>query len=263
MARLTLARAAGAAVLVISTAGCSWYVHVDVNGPTAAAVASQTVRPDEVCSTGLLQLEGIEVCLQQPTANASGAVVAVGFVNPRSDAAALITPRYEVTTPGGTQATGVASMIASESGMMALPGGGWARDFLEVPADTSSTTVQLQVSWLPGKGSYPPYTRLQLHTQCLNDRPFTGCLFINRDAYPISVRILVLLISNKPDGSWVLERAISDGPDVVLPVGGADTFVQASGNETRAIADWLALDATNTFSIDMTSSLDQPEFPNP
>jgi hypothetical protein len=267
MACLRLARLVGTAILATSVAACSVYVNVEVGAPAsgADASASKTPRPDEVCSTGLLEIQGLQVCVQEPFPNASGALVAVGILNPRYDAAALIKPDYRALNADGTQATGgLRSMVGSESGLLALPGGGWAHDYLTVPSGTAKTAIQLDVTWLPGKSAaYAAYTRLQIHTTCIRNRPFTGCLLLNRNAYPISVRLQVSLISTKPDGSWVVEREIGDGPDVVLPAGGVDTLVAASDDETSAITDWLALDATNRFNVDATSSLSQPEFPGP
>jgi hypothetical protein len=152
-------------------------------------------------------------------------------------------------------------MIDSGSGLLALPGSGWARDMVEVPSDTAATQVTLDVTWLPGKGGYPTYTRLKVRASCVLDRPFTGFETMNPNPYPISIRLLVALTASRADGSWVVERMVSPGPDVELPAGSDGTVVAASPDLTATITNWLALGHDHSFSVDARSSVAQPEFP--
>jgi hypothetical protein len=39
--------------------------------------------------------------------------------------------------------------------------------------------------------------------------------------------------------------------------------VPVSDSQSSAITDWLSRDSTNTFELNLISSVDQPEFPNP
>ncbi len=229
---------------------CSFQVNV-WTGPTA--------RPDETCPTGLQRISGISVCVQF-VSNSAGSIVAVGFVNPKADQAALLTPAYELWDSAGQKSSATAtSLVNSQSGLMATPKA-WANDYFQVPADVAKATVTIDVTWLSGRGDYS-FTRMKYHGDCYQQAPFTGCTWMNPNSYALKVHSVVTLYDRSSSGALIPEKVIGGGPDTLLDTGGGDVFVPVSNEQSSAIADWLAGSTAHRFDANIALSLDQPEFP--
>ena len=248
-----------ASAAAVGLSACSVSVFVQ------AGDASSTVGPSptaQTCPTGLLEENGVQVCVQGPFPRQAGNLLVVTFMNPRQDTAALVVPTYTLSTADGTPVADTStSMAMADKGLLVLPGSGWAIDYRFVTTDVTKVTVTPAVTWLKGKTSYAPYTKLQFHSDCYKVQPFAGCQWINHNPYTIRVRSEIDLIATKTDGTWTVENVIAGGPETDLAAG-STTLVPATSEQQSAINDWLAADSANRYQQQIETTPDQPEFGN-
>jgi hypothetical protein len=248
-----------ASVAAVGLSACSVSVFVAPGDGLPSVGPSPTA---ETCPTGLLEENGVQVCVQGPFPRQAGNLLVVTFMNPRQDAAALVVPTYTLSASDGTPVADTStSMAMADKGLLVLPGSGWAIDYRFVSTDVTKVTVMPAVTWLKGKTSYAPYTKLQFHSDCYKVQPFAGCQWINHNAYPIRVRSEIDLIATKTDGSWTVESVVAGGPEVDLAAG-STTLVPATSAQVSAINDWLAADSANRYQQQIETTPDQPEFGN-
>jgi hypothetical protein len=226
--------------------------------PTAS-----TASPHVDCQGTAAEMGQIDVCTTVTATMDGHSFFTATYMNQSGDSDVVVEPTYSLWSSNKAPIQTIPeSLVSSESGLLALPNGGWVEDYGFVPAATATITVSLTASWKPRASAVARYQSLRFWPTCFDDKPFAGCEWINPNSYDIRVRSRILLMSDSTgQGGGNTQQVVDDGPTVLLKAN-STTLVPVSDGQAAAVSAWLIKDAANGFRPDVEPTLDQSPSPS-